>query len=238
MIDEVDWPPLYTLKKHPRARHVKLKATVKYGLELVVPKRFNQKEIPLILEHNKAWIIKHLAKINEQAKLFANIDMPAQINLLAFDQSWKVDYIGTESGKLRLMTRPQQELVLFGNVHDKELCKKLLSNWAKTQARKLLSQRIDELSLLCSLPFNNLTIRNQRSRWGSCSVEKNINLSFKLVFLPGELMDYIIIHELCHTVQLNHSAKFWRLVASFDAAWKEHCKASRKAEAFIPPWIL
>jgi predicted metal-dependent hydrolase len=237
MIDEIAWPPLYTVKKHPRARHVKLKATLKFGLELVVPKRFNPKEIPLILEHNKAWIIKHLAKINEQAKLFSNIDLPEQINLLAFAQAWKIDYIATESTKLRLMTRPQQELVLFGNVHDKELCKKLLSNWAKTQAKKLLRVRIEQLSTLCDLPFNNLTIRNQRSRWGSCSVDKNINLSFKLVFLPPALMNYIIIHELCHTVQLNHSAKFWRLVAKFDVNWKEHCKAARQAESLIPPWI-
>ncbi|MES2217641.1 MAG: SprT family zinc-dependent metalloprotease [Pseudomonadota bacterium] len=238
MTDEIAWPPLYTIKKHARARHVKLKTTVKLGLELVVPKRFNPKEIPAILEHNKAWIIKHLAKIREQTQLLANVDMPGQINLLAFGQNWQVDYVATQSGKLRLMTRPHNELVLFGNINDKDLCKKLLTNWARSQAKKLLPLRIEQLSNFCQLPFQNVSIRNQQSRWGSCSVEKNINLNYKLIFLPPELMDYIIIHELCHTEQLNHSAKFWRLVAKFDVGWKEHCKASRNADGFIPVWLV
>jgi predicted metal-dependent hydrolase len=236
MTDDIAWPPAYTIKKHARARHVKLKATAQSGLELVVPKRFNPKEIPLILEHNKIWILKHLAKIQEQTLFQANLALPTEINLLAFNQCWKVDYIATQSFKLRLITRPNQELVLFGNISDKELCKKLLSTWAKSQAKKLLALRLQQVSSACQLPFQKLTVRNQRSRWGSCSAEKNISLSYKLIFLPAEIMDYILIHELCHTMQMNHSTKFWRLVESFDPNWKEHCKAARHAEHLIPTW--
>jgi predicted metal-dependent hydrolase len=238
MTNEIEWPPLFTLKKHPRARHVKMRATLKAGLELVVPKRFNIKEIPHILESNKVWILKHLEMIRQESLLRQSVTLPDEIKLRGFGLSWKVSYITTQSTKVRLMTRPHQEIVLFGNCNDKELCKKVLTNWARSQAKKLLPKRLQELSLLCVLPFQHVSIRNQQSRWGSCSVDKNINLNYKLIFLPSELLDYIIIHELCHTVQLNHSAKFWRLVAKFDANWKEHSKISRKAESFIPSWVV
>jgi predicted metal-dependent hydrolase len=231
------WPPAFTLKKSVRARHVRLKASVRNGLELVVPMRFNHKNIPDILETNKAWILKQLNHIHIKLQAAPIDTLPIDINLLAVNQVWKIDYIKSDNTKLRLFKRPQQELALLGNTDNKEIVKKILMTWIKNQARVILTKRLDELSALTRLAYTSISIRAQRSRWGSCSSDKAINLNYKLLFLPAHLSDHIMIHELCHTVHMNHSAKFWRLVASFDAAWKENSRDIRVADKYVPTWL-
>lgn len=78
--------------------------------------------------------------------------------------------------------------------------------------RKIIVARLNELSEKHGLPYNRVFVKNQKTRWGSCSEKKNINLNINLVRLPGELMDYAIMHELVHTKELNHSRRFWDLL--------------------------
>jgi len=88
----------------------------------------------------------------------------------------------------------------------------------KAAARRKLINRLEELSVWYGFTYNRVFIRNQRTRWGSCSAHNNINLNIKLALLPDELMDYVILHELLHTRIKNHSREFWsemdRLVGS------------------------
>jgi predicted metal-dependent hydrolase len=81
--------------------------------------------------------------------------------------------------------------------------------WRK-EAKKYLPERLSELSRKHLLPFNRVIIKNNKSRWGSCSQKNNINLSLHLMRLPEHLIDYILAHELVHTVHKNHSRKFWK----------------------------
>jgi predicted metal-dependent hydrolase len=230
------WPPPFIIKKSARARHVRLKTSARHGLELIVPARFNQKHIPEILETNKIWIEKQFAKIHLEFQQYQANQLPQEISLLAVQQLWKVTYLKTFSKKIQIMTRPDRELVLVGDIDNKALCHKKLNQWVQSQAILYLTQRLYELSLLTKLTYKDIWIRNQKSRWGSCSTEKKICLNNKLIFMPAELADHIIIHELCHTVFMDHSPKFWRLVASFDSEWKQHSKTVKRAEKYIPPW--
>ncbi|MDC0145065.1 M48 family metallopeptidase [bacterium] len=79
----------------------------------------------------------------------------------------------------------------------------------KNYARKILKQRLDQLCEKHNFLYGNLSIRNQKTRWGSCSAKNNISLNAKLTSLPKELMDYVILHELVHTRVKNHSKDFW-----------------------------
>ncbi len=83
----------------------------------------------------------------------------------------------------------------------------------KEKARMLVTERLAHFNEHYSLTWNRVAIRNQRSRWGSCSRKKNLNFNYRIALLPPHLADYIIVHELCHLAQLNHSLKFWSLVA-------------------------
>lgn len=84
---------------------------------------------------------------------------------------------------------------------------------AKDIARVLVHQKLTHFNSFYRFEFKRIAIRNQRSRWGSCSKRGNLNFNYKIVFLPDHLADYIIVHELCHLKELNHSPRFWNLVA-------------------------
>ena len=79
----------------------------------------------------------------------------------------------------------------------------------------MLPERIARLSAQAGLPFHSLKINTSKGRWGSCSTRGDINLSCSLMLLPEHLADYVILHELCHTVEMNHSPRFWALLDRF-----------------------
>jgi predicted metal-dependent hydrolase len=83
----------------------------------------------------------------------------------------------------------------------------------KESAREFVEKRIVELNKFYNFEYGKIAIRNQSTRWGSCSRKKNLNFNYKIVKLPSNLADYIIVHELCHLAHFNHSANFWELVA-------------------------
>ncbi len=83
----------------------------------------------------------------------------------------------------------------------------------KEQARKIAQERLLKYNSYYNFKYNRVSIRNQRTRWGSCSAKGNLNFSYKICKLPNKLTDYIIVHELCHLKEFNHSKNFWRLVS-------------------------
>lgn len=91
----------------------------------------------------------------------------------------------------------------------------------KDKALTLAQERVDHYNKIYGYKYNAINIRNQKTRWGSCSRKKNLNFNFKIAFLPENLRDYIIVHELCHLKEFNHSQKFWNLVAKAMPEYKE-----------------
>src|SRR3989344_4069238 len=83
----------------------------------------------------------------------------------------------------------------------------------KEHARRIVISRLEYLNQVYNFKYNRVAIRNQRSRWGSCSKKGSLNFNYKLAFLPEKLMDYVIAHELCHLKEFNHSKNFWELVS-------------------------
>lgn len=82
----------------------------------------------------------------------------------------------------------------------------------KIQALELAKRKIEELNRFYNFQYSRISIRNQKSRWGSCSRKGNLNFNYKIIHLPEKYLNYIIVHELCHLQQFNHSKKFWSLV--------------------------
>jgi predicted metal-dependent hydrolase len=83
----------------------------------------------------------------------------------------------------------------------------------KEQARELVTRKLAEFNLFYNFKFNSVAIRNQRSRWGSCSRQGNLSFNYRLALVPEALVDYVVVHELCHLGEFNHSKDFWDLVA-------------------------
>jgi predicted metal-dependent hydrolase len=83
----------------------------------------------------------------------------------------------------------------------------------KKEASVLFHARVRFYNEFYKFSYNKIYIKNQKTRWGSCSTKGNLNLNYKIMFLPEELRDYIIVHEICHLKEMNHSPRFWALVA-------------------------
>ena len=98
----------------------------------------------------------------------------------------------------------------------------------KEQAYELASQRVEYLNQAYQFKPGKIRIRNQRTRWGSCSRNGNLSFNYKIVFLPPLLADYIIVHEICHLGEFNHSARFWNLVGKTIADYKNLRKEVRR----------
>ena len=98
----------------------------------------------------------------------------------------------------------------------------------KQQAVRFVQQRLQHLNQLYGFSYHRVTIRNQATRWGSCSKHGNLNFHYKIVLLPPELADYVLVHELCHLQELNHSKRFWNLVAQTIPDYASKRKAVQK----------
>jgi predicted metal-dependent hydrolase len=98
----------------------------------------------------------------------------------------------------------------------------------KEEARVLVHRLIAEVNAHYGYTIRKVFIKNSRSRWGSCSGHGNLNFNYRIVFLPQRLQYYLIVHELCHLAELNHSPAFWALVARAVPGYKEARKALQK----------
>lgn len=234
LISHDAWPPPYQIKRHRKARSVKLRVLKAQGLVLTVPFRFNLKETPAILEEHKVWITEQLQQW-QQSQLQA-AHMPQKIIFPALNTTWMIHTIVCDCA-FEIIYRPNHEIVFVGRRIDVAKCKRVLIDWIKSEAKKYLSVRLKEISTLTDLPYQALTIRDQQTRWGSCSSQQAINLNYKLIFLPAALIDHVLIHELAHTKILNHSNQFWQLVAHHDTHWQTNRRALRKADQYIPGWV-
>ncbi len=231
-VEALPWPPPYIIKKHRRARYVKLRISKPFTIVITVPYRFNLNEMASILEEKKAWITKQWLYFKSR---YTEV-LPDKITISMLDETWSVSYMACDA-KLEIFQRPSHELVLVGSVKDQAMCKQMLIAWLKDRAKIYLTEKIKTLSIQHKLDFNSVTIRDQKSLWGSCTRDKAINLNYRLMFLPNKLAEHVIIHELCHTKHLNHSDKFWKLVDQCDPDLILHKRELRQADKYIPGWI-
>ncbi|MFA5997544.1 MAG: M48 family metallopeptidase [Candidatus Paceibacterota bacterium] len=102
----------------------------------------------------------------------------------------------------------------------------------KDKALALVTERVRFYNEIYGYSFNKISIKNQKTRWGSCSLKRNLNLNYKIVFLPQKHQDYIIVHEMCHLKEFNHSKKFWALIEKTLPNYLEIKKELRNHELF------
>ena len=123
-------------------------------------------------------------------------------------------------------------------ITDHTLIKRHLIKWLKEKAMATLSPRLQALSLVTGLQVTQIKIGQQKTLWGSCNRHAEINLNMKLLFLPPRLVDYILIHELCHIAHFNHSKRFWAKVAKFDPNYHAHRHEIKKADQLLPDFLV
>jgi predicted metal-dependent hydrolase len=210
------------------------------SLEVVVPRRFDRRSIPAIVEGKRDWVDR-TRRTFETRRRELEADpprLPGRIMLGALGEEWIVEYRPAASGAGRTAVRESPgRLVVTAAAGDPGACRDALSRWLTRTARRTLLPWLDELSAEHGLPYAKASIRQQKTRWGSCSRHGSISLNARLLFLPPAMVDYVLVHELCHTKELNHSARFWTLMGYHDPGCHAHRKALRKAKDLVPAWL-
>lgn len=224
----------YKIQVSKRAKRLNLKVSAEQGVQLITPPFTSKIEAMTFLKKNVAWIEKNQYLWQQYQ---ATITLPDKLDFPALQRCWAIEYVSNAMNKRPLILEgPEDTLVYFGKDDDTLKIKKL-RQWCQHKAQQFLQQRMVELSTTYKFSFNKLSFRHQRTLWGSCNQAKHINLNYKLIFLPAHLIDYILIHELVHTLHLNHSHNFWALVAKCIPDYKKCCKELRTTTKLIPNWF-
>jgi predicted metal-dependent hydrolase len=163
--------------------------------------------------------------------------LPDIIDLQGVPCRWTVIYrhgrgtaTAVEQGPDRLLVRGRTEV--------REASLRALKRWLGRVARIHLPQRLNAVASEAGIALHGVTIRDQRTRWGSCSARGAISLNQKLLFLPPDLVRYVIVHELGHLEELNHSPRFWAVVRAMEPRVDLLRARMRRAWSLIPAWTI
>ncbi len=230
--------PPYTIRVSERARRISLRFTVESGLELIIPSERHRRKAIAFLQSQQKWIAKrqaqYLAEMPAQAQ---DNTLPQKLLLPAIDHHWHLSYNESAYAALTILDEANTVLIRSpqGNLAK---TRELLINFIKDLAETHLKPRLDELSELTELAYRSVCFGSHKTQWGSCSKTARISLNVQLLFLDKALLDYVLIHELCHTQHFNHSKCFWRLVERFVPNYRELRASLRSGKRQIPRWLL
>ena len=118
-------------------------------------------------------------------------------------------YLTLSNGQLRIACPSDTD---FHSDEVQERLKKMIGSALRHEAKRILPKRLDELAGKHGFSYAEVKINGSRTHWGSCTSRKNINLSYSLLLLPPHLIDYVLLHELCHTLEMSHNQRFWELL--------------------------
>jgi predicted metal-dependent hydrolase len=157
-----------------------------------------------------------------------------QLELRAIHETWQIVHEKSSQTRTTIKKIAPYQLLIKGPSTNRS---RAIENWLKKKANRHIGQWLQAISEDINIPFAKLCIRGQKARWGSCSENKDINLNYKLLFLPAYLVEHVLIHELCHTKELNHSKKFWQLMSNHNKNYRKYRKLLHQANQYLPQWL-
>jgi predicted metal-dependent hydrolase len=197
-----------------KARHLNITVKPFVGARVSIPIGMSYSSAIRLVTERKQWIRQHLEKMKEiekQQTLFdVNSGFCTKYHQLNLRQAERKDIsVRISKGKINVIY-PYE--LSSNSAEVQSAIRKGIERALKIEAKEYLPDKVEELAVKYGFKFNKLTLKNIKSRWGSCSRKNNINLSIHIIRLPEHLIDYVILHELAHTVHHNHSKRFWNLL--------------------------
>jgi len=211
----------YVLKRSTQAKLIWLDIKRKTGLTVTVPYTYNIRCLQDYLVKNTKWILRNLDKYCNEETTTAPADIRPSQTISYLGKSLKVMQKSANDG-LTAIKLQQNKIVVSSDFTKGDFSHNEVEQWLKSRANKLINEKVKHFASQMGLTYNRVMIRDQKSRWGSCSCRKNLNFNWRLVMAPEPVLDYVIIHELCHLKDMSHSASFWEIVAQHCPKWHEY----------------
>ena len=226
----------FSVRESGRARRLSIKVFPRGRVEVVVPRRTRPGTVREFVEAHREWINNARASFAAEhpPEPFA---LPEIVRLGGIERQFGVRYEpepGTHTVRFR---KRGDSVVLTGQTSNEQLCVKALKRWLTSVAKSEYAPRLQALSAVTGNSYKKLHIRGQRTCWGSHSSTGTISLNYCLLFLDPEHLRYVMIHELCHARHMNHSRRFWNLVARYEPDYRRLDKDLNSCWKQIPTWV-
>ena len=227
------------VRRSARARAIWLRVTARDGLVVTLPKGVGLAAALRLAESKADWVAHHLDALRSSAAAPGQEvpALPECLELRALGEVWTLDYQRSEAVQARVRVLGPGRLLVLGAADDLARHRAALLRWLMRHARTALAPWLDRLVQETGLSYSGLTIRNQRGRWGSCTHAGRISLNCKLLFLPPEQVRYVLVHELCHTREHNHSDRFWALLRRHEPGLDRLRVQMRQSRELVPDWV-
>ncbi|PIZ71648.1 hypothetical protein COY07_04550 [Candidatus Peregrinibacteria bacterium CG_4_10_14_0_2_um_filter_43_11] len=221
-----------TFRHSIRARRLRMQIDQSGHVMVTIPRGVPEKTVRQFVHDQEGWIEKRLSKINSH-----NDSHPTPI----YAEGDRFYYLGEPVtlsieqkpvAKPRVLVRDDQLIVRLFSPQATAI-KKAVQAFLKHKAGEVIHDRLEFWNEHYQLEYKRVTFRNQKTRWGSCSRQKNLNFNWRLAMAPIEVIDYVVVHELCHLRQMNHSPRFWALVAQTIPEHKKWRKWLREKEYLL-----
>jgi predicted metal-dependent hydrolase len=178
-------------------------------------------DISALLSGKAAWVVGALDRVRgqippTQAPLGAGAPLPYR------GQVYRLIVGARNADKPSVIRDEAQHTLTVVCSHREKRLEPLLERWYRGEARRIIGLRVREFAASIGVTYTRLTIRDGRSRWGSCSSLGGLNFSWRLILAPPAVLDYVVIHELAHRRELNHSPRFWAIVAAYCPDYRTH----------------
>mgnify|MGYP006275155731 FL=1 len=226
--------PAWELRESRRARRMRLRVREDGRVEVTVPAGGDRRQAAAFVAARRDWIRRVQADQEARRQTWPAVERgpwPTRLRLSAVGEEWAVTYREGPAG-----CRESGGALQVG-AGDEVAAHEALERWVGRRARAALEPWLLDWAGRLGVTVTGLTIRGQRTRWGSCSARGRINLNRRLLFLEPALVEYVLVHELCHRHHLNHGPAFRRLLTCHlpDAAERE--RALRSPAGQVPPWL-
>lgn len=199
------------VRPNPRAKSFVFR-TKSDAIYVSVPLGATMKELVKAIEDLRSTLLANREKL-ARPLIDLNFTIDAEYFKLSLISGEKDQFLANSTlGSMQIICPPNAD---FTDENLQDWLRKVIEESLRRNAKSILPSRLERLSKQCGLPYASVKINSSKGRWGSCSARKNINLSYFLVLLPSHLIDYVLLHELCHTREMNHSERFWGLLNQF-----------------------
>jgi predicted metal-dependent hydrolase len=224
----------WRVRVSPRARRMTIRVFAGGRVEIAVPRTARPGAIERFVGQHREWIARKIEELGAHPAPIAPV--PERIDLAFSGESWLVEWLEAD-GPLRLRTEGTT-IRLSGSRSRIAEARGLLQEWLIDRARERLEPMLQAVARATGLGYERMQVRRQRTRWGSCSRRGTISLNCCLLFQPPAVVRYLLVHELCHTCQMNHSARFWRLVEQHEPDHRRLDRELVRGWRHVPAWVF